>query len=166
MFGVERNVACGHLIIQVTLKSGECYALDFSSAQYGYYAPVIPWDSYVESRVGSFLNFWDFGDRQSRFLSDRGDNVVSAYEDLRKLNKSCIVMLNVALVDWQKKNLPLSAMLKLPEAGFEQKQSDLIRFIEWYMPTNKEMEKWYKRLAGDKEEPEASSVLDESLSMT
>ena len=32
-------------------KSKETYALDLTSAQYGFYDPVVPWGVYAESRI-------------------------------------------------------------------------------------------------------------------
>lgn len=44
-----------HDLLRVELKSGETYALDLASAQFGYFAPVVQWDEYVMQRVSYFL---------------------------------------------------------------------------------------------------------------
>lgn len=60
-----------HEVIKITLHSGETYALDLSSAQYGYFEPIVPWDSYVASRVENWVireELYDhFGGRRKHY---------------------------------------------------------------------------------------------------
>lgn len=44
-----------HDVIKLRLKAGgECYALDLTGAQFGYYDPITPWQEYIDTHVLSF----------------------------------------------------------------------------------------------------------------
>ena len=122
-----------HRILQVTLRNGSHYALDVSGHQYGYNEPVVPWALYVDSRVESIQNFKAFGNWEMEVLSDESCNGIEPYNEVRQFNKYLASILNETLVDWQKSNLPLSALLKLPKDAFNQKQLELIEFVTWYL---------------------------------
>jgi hypothetical protein len=67
-------------MLRVTLVDGSVYAFDISSAQYGHYEPVIPWDQYMEQRVTGINVTNDFGD-QKRVLDTSfkaSDNTMQA----------------------------------------------------------------------------------------
>ena len=50
--GKENNIDFTHRFFRVTLKySDEVYALDLSGAQYRYYDPVTPFETYLEERA-------------------------------------------------------------------------------------------------------------------
>lgn len=161
VLGAEMDAECNHIITRVTLKSGECYALDFTGAQYGYHEPVIPWDLYVDTRVECLTRTQHFGCKEGILLSDQDCAERSDLGDVRKLDRVFTMLLNEALDVWQKQNLSFSALLKLPEDTFQQRQSEFIRFLEWYLPTGRQVEKWYKSLPQDQEEIEVTEMYDE-----
>ena len=44
-------------MLRVVLKeSKKAYAIDVTSAQYGYYNPVIPWEEFAKTRVAGYNN--------------------------------------------------------------------------------------------------------------
>jgi hypothetical protein len=46
-----------HDVLRVVLKeSKKAYAIDVTSAQYGYYNPVTPWDDFAKTRVAGYNN--------------------------------------------------------------------------------------------------------------
>ncbi len=81
--------------------------------------------------------------------------------DVKKLDRVFTMLLNEALDVWQKQNLSFSALLKSPEDTFQQRQSEFIRFLEWYLPTGRQVEKWYRSLPQDQEEIEVTEMYDE-----
>jgi len=79
--GQQMDGDCSHEIIHVTLKhNAEQYALDISSAQYGYYEPVVPWREYMAERVRSISppdEFQYFGGSRDRLVKRLQDGTGS-----------------------------------------------------------------------------------------
>ena len=143
---VEQEINCGHVVLRVTTESGNSYALDITGAQYGRYENVMPWHLYLNSRIESFTGFGLFGEWESRLLADDFWDRGSAHEALRELNKHRTLRLNSALVNWEKENMPLSAILKLSEDAFQRKQLELISFVQGCLPTDQRMKKIYRSM--------------------
>lgn len=167
VLGTENCDDCRHVVLSVTFRCGKRYALDISGAQYGYYEPVIPWDLYVNTRVGSILEFFEFGEWQSRMRPESSLDGTTYDECIMWLNNKAAMVLNAALVDWQKeeRTIPFNTMLKLSEDAFHQRQSEFIKFIEWDLPTQEEMAKWYNSVSIDEGLPEMTEATDECLPM-
>ena len=166
VLGAEMDAECNHLNILVKLRSGESYALDFTGAQYGYYEPVVPWDLYEDTRVECLKTFQEFGYEEGILLSDQHCAEKSDYEDVKRLDRVFAMLLNEALDIWQKQNLSFPALLKLPDDTFQHRQSEFIGFLERYLPTGKQVEKWYKSLPEDQGKLEVTAMYEEIMKIT
>ena len=154
----EQDINCSHVVLKVTTKAGNSYALDITGAQYGYYEIVVPWNLYVNSRVEKVKESWPFGEWEGDFLAEKFLEEGSAHGALKELNKHRTLCMNSALVDWQKDNMPLSAILKLPEDAFQLKQSELISFVKGSLPKDQHLEKLYLSVPRGRKETKAMKV--------
>ncbi|MCJ1386148.1 hypothetical protein MMC17_009274 [Xylographa soralifera] len=64
-----------HDLLKVTLPGGQAYALDTTSAQYGYYKPLIPWDDFFSWRVDYVIAVRPFGSCKMDFQKELDKNV-------------------------------------------------------------------------------------------
>ena len=104
-----------HEVISLSLKNGEIYVLDIAGAQHGYHDSVFPGDQYVESRVLAFGKSEAFGQTQKYLLSDETCSRLTVIGAVWTMHKGFARIFNAAVVDWQKENMSLGEMLKLPE---------------------------------------------------
>tara|TARA_R110002060_G_scaffold48124_2_gene59064 strand:- start:379 stop:960 length:582 start_codon:yes stop_codon:yes gene_type:complete len=113
------------------MNGGEEYALDLSSAQYGYFEPVDPWREYFQTRVSKLAarqHFEYFGDAKQSLLAERGDKDVKGID--ASLNAESSQELLSSTEEWQKENsMTIMKMLKLPLEDFEMKQKLWVDFI-------------------------------------
>ncbi|PNS21038.1 hypothetical protein CAC42_3375 [Sphaceloma murrayae] len=49
--GVNAVVGTAHTVLKITLQSGECFAVDFTGAQFGWYDSIMRWDDWMQNRV-------------------------------------------------------------------------------------------------------------------
>jgi hypothetical protein len=127
-----------HEVLKVTLKDGgEQYALDLAGAQYGYYAPVIPWEEYVEARVENFIDrpgFQYFGGYKKWIRSNLPQEDDWHFGALNKGLDQIHIVTSQALKKGTQKwehiqKMSLQRLLRLPAADFEVKHKELIQFV-------------------------------------
>lgn len=114
----------GHLTVKVVLENGETYALDIAGAQFGYFDPVLPWSQYLESQVKTVKKIVSYG--HSRLKGSRKCHKPGAEGQVASAHAFVILVMERAIDQWVSENMTLQAMLKLPEAGYEQKRSELL----------------------------------------
>ncbi|KAL8633169.1 hypothetical protein Q9189_001069 [Teloschistes chrysophthalmus] len=130
-----------HEIFRVVLKTGEMYALDFSGAQYGYHDPVLPWDTYLQSRLGGdprrIMAFHSFGDMYA--LKEKIAQNPNLFGITMKANLALSKAATAACEQsaGTKKKLSLVECLKLPQAAFLSERDGLIDRI------TEELKKWH-----------------------
>ena len=123
------NTKYGHEVIQVTLESGERYALDIAGAQYGQFNTVIPWDIYVRNHVKNVLRRHDFGSTHARMTSPIYCDGSTDIQLKKNFNKLLSESLNVNIKEWQYSGITLPAVLRLPEQAHLQERDDLFAFL-------------------------------------
>ena len=121
-----------HEFLKVRLMDGgEEFALDLSSAQYGYFEPVVPWREYLQTHVLRLVtrqHFNYFGGAKQRLLAERGHEDINGI--VANLNAESSQELFSSTKDWEKENgMTILKMLKLPREEFEMKQKLLVAFI-------------------------------------
>jgi len=117
-----------HFVIKAVLKNGDIYALDLTGAQYGHFDPVLPWQKYVESRASEVRTLVPLDQVRIRNNlrceeSGREGLVISA-------NAFATSQMEQALGKWVSENLPLEAMLNLPDDSFKQKRAELLGVLK------------------------------------
>jgi hypothetical protein len=118
--GKESIIDFTHRLFRVILKySGEVYALDLSGAQYGYYDPVAPFETYLEDRARAIVvpeNPY-FGGTRDAFMerfSEPG-NIGSVI----LLNHLVYPYLKLQLSNWEKEiGIPVHKILSYPQEKF------------------------------------------------
>ncbi|KAL8635448.1 MAG: hypothetical protein Q9228_007059 [Teloschistes exilis] len=130
-----------HEVFRVVLKTGEMYALDFSGAQYGYHDPVLPWDTYVQSRLGGdprrIKAFHSFGNMYA--LNEKIAQTPGLFGTTMKVNLALSKATTSACEHFAgaKKKRSLGDCLKLPQATFLSERDELIDHI------TKELRTWH-----------------------
>lgn len=114
-----------HELFRVTTRNGEMYALDLTSAQYGYYEPIVPWDFYRSQRVAQVVKILSFGDtlKEATFDSCRDE----LYDQIISCPRPS---LNSSLRNWQTRNdIALNRLLTLPELQYLRKRDELYAHV-------------------------------------
>lgn len=117
-----------HEVLQVVLKSGEAYVVDLTGAQYGHYESVVPSDTDFQTRANSVLERQTFGHQQRLMTAACGPHSWTGV--IRDCNKKFCQCLNTMIDEWQKENILLIALLKLPRNQFLQQQRQLTAFVD------------------------------------
>ena len=121
-----------HVILQVALKHGEIYAVDFSGAQCGFVDTVMPWARYLSSDMEQQYTSREFGYTFKNIhmgMMMRGAPVLG--HQIWTYNTRFAEEMQASMEHWQRHicNLTLSAMLELSQKAFETKRADLIYHI-------------------------------------
>lgn len=117
-----------HIVLLLTLKNGEKYAIDVSGAQYGWKETVVPWDAYKDSRVRNITERVDFGQavQRVRVQAEREG-------ELRKWTQGIIEqftnVLNDALSIFLGIRMKFDTMLGLSASEFKKQQEVLFDLI-------------------------------------
>ncbi|PVH78501.1 hypothetical protein DL98DRAFT_590244 [Cadophora sp. DSE1049] len=113
------------------LNGGEEYALDLSSAQYGYFEPIVPWRKYLQTRVSKLAtsqHFNYFGGAKDRLVAEKGDTDVKGI--IASLNTESAQELMSSTKEWEEEyKMPIMKMMKLPFPEFKMKEKQLVDFI-------------------------------------
>ena len=106
--------------------------MDITGAQFGFYDPVTPWVSYQQTRIETLGKIRPLKHlRDSHRLPSKDFSEEKGWDATRKaLNGSFAKIFGSASKSWQVQNGPFSAMLKLREGTFRQKQGNLLDFID------------------------------------
>ncbi|MCJ1392212.1 hypothetical protein MMC18_005079 [Xylographa bjoerkii] len=133
-----------HDLLKITLPSGEAYALDIASAQYGYYKPIIPWADFLYWRVEYVMAIRPFGSCRLDFQKELDKNVSHDKKIQGKLfitgldasifyyNNEFSTGVNRSSNEWLKREglKNFSTVLRLTLGEFEEKENDLLGHIE------------------------------------
>lgn len=121
-----------HTIIRVTTMNGETYALDMAGAQYGWYEPVTPWQSYNTSRVREIKDVVPFGGTRV-FCKTRADNTGGQHKWVHGIKEGFAKSVDEAVEWWQRRNIPSSDLLRLPEHEFQKRRGSLIDTVDEFL---------------------------------
>ncbi|KAK0111680.1 hypothetical protein ONS95_002025 [Cadophora gregata] len=113
------------------LNGGEEFALDLSSAQYGYFEPIVPWKTYIHNRISTYIThqqFNYFGGTKYRLLAERGHKDIKGI--VASLNAESCQELMSSTKKWEEENgMSIMKMLKLPLREFKMKENQLVGFM-------------------------------------
>lgn len=121
-----------HAILRVTTLSGEHYALDLTGAQYGWTEPVLPWDTFLASRVGRIDKIEYFG-RYKTYVKAKNLSLGKERTYIHSINEDFEDKLMKFLRSWAENDIPLAALLLLPEKEFQERQEGLVKDTDWVM---------------------------------
>lgn len=124
-----------HLFFRVTLKhSGEVYALDLSGAQYGYYDPVAPFETYLEERARAIVA------PEHRYLGRTRDALMERSSEPGSigsailLNHSVYPYLKLELSNWEKESrIPVHRTLTYSKEKFTLERQKLLRRLAGFL---------------------------------
>lgn len=116
------RAAFPHAIWEVTLKSGDVYAVDIAGAQYGYYEPVVPIAKYMDHRVIGNIVARHFGYTKDKY-PQQAMTSGGLFAVLYKVNSLLSEVLTDSCGEWEKSRAcKLPDMLKLGDKAFEPKE--------------------------------------------
>ena len=124
-----------HEVIRVTVRNGEVFALDFAGAQFGYHEPVLPWQMYLQSRLGhrseNGVTFRPCGYRMNTLphVSRTLDPFDQLFQPVMKYNVELTQVAVVACDLFVAENSSFSEILKLPQIAFERKRDNLLYWL-------------------------------------
>lgn len=118
-----------HSVIRLTLKNGDEYVLDLSSAQYGWQEVLTPYNLYQQSKIRLIKEVLPFGGIR-RFCNESAENSGRMAKWQHQADIGFEIALNDLLNQWQQRNMSLTAMLKLPEDQFGRQQAGLLDMLE------------------------------------
>ena len=118
----------GHSLLKVCLRGGDTYALDISSAQYGYHNPISSWKDYTRERVAEVDSLTPFGTwRQKMDIHEVG----SIQAAITWHHQKATAAMNQAVALWLVANkMTLKDLLCLREDAFLVKRSELLAAID------------------------------------
>lgn len=116
-------------MINATLKDGHQYAVDVTGAQFGWFDPVLAWEEYLEKRAESVERIMAFGN--ALVLMNTRCWREGWMGKLMRLNRVATQAMDTAIEEWTETNgLSLAAMLRLPEAQYLKKRTEMLDTIE------------------------------------
>jgi hypothetical protein len=118
-----------HTVVRATLKSGEQYVLDMTGAQYRWPETVAPWDYYRDIRINEIKQVLSFGGTVT-YCKQTLERLGGTREWMYNVDTQFATGLDEVVLAWQKMNMPLNTMLKLPEEEFMVKQKAFVEFVE------------------------------------
>lgn len=111
------------------MKGGEEYALDICGAQYGYYDPVVLWDTYKETRIQCIQRTHGFGHWHSK-ISRLGKGSHATWEGpVRELNDKCGHVCSQVVVAFDEK-VAISKMLKMPKEEYSKAKQKMLAHVD------------------------------------
>ena len=124
--GNENNIDYTHKLFRNTLKySGEVYALDLSGAQYGYYDPVTPFETYLEDRSRAIVvpeNPY-FGRTRDALMK----RLPGSIESVILMNHLVYPYLKLELSNWEKESrISVHRILRYPQEKFTLERQKLL----------------------------------------
>lgn len=127
--GPNRGNDCPHVILMVTLKDGEMYAVDVTGAQYGYYDSVYPWDQYLQTRVqtsGQEVSFRSFGSLKTKYHGAVWCATPGYKGAVRTAHREFATTFDRAVDEWQGKGVKVVEMLRMGAEAFVRARGELM----------------------------------------
>lgn len=118
-----------HEIMQVTLKTGEVYAVDITGAQHGYYDSVYPWHRYLQTRVRSTGELLSFGASKAKYCGAEWCGQPGYKGAVKIMHREFAVAFDRAVGEWQAKGVGVAEMLRMGEEGFVRTREELMRHV-------------------------------------
>ena len=114
-----------HLILKLTVKNGEQYALDMTGAQLGWQEALMPWDIYAHFRIQYVVETLEFGEKHNKRHANTngdGDRISNVDTILNQFAK----ILRLASEDFQERQLTFKKLLDLPEGVYKARTAILL----------------------------------------
>lgn len=123
--------------MQITLKSGEVYAVDVTGAQHGYYDSVYPWDLYLQTRVRSLGEVLSSGASKTKYCgADRCDEP-GFRGAIRTAQRGFAEIFDRAVGEWQEKGIKVVEMLRMGEEEFVRTREELMVYVDGVLQDHK-----------------------------
>ena len=117
-----------HQAFRITLKSGKPFVVDLTSAQYGYYGPVVPWFEYLRDRilVDGRLRVLKYDDTEMRIQPERAVFYVFWYQIAVDVRARAKDSLHESVNGGNPELAPLSTFFNQPTASFEVQRDSIL----------------------------------------
>ncbi|MCJ1244503.1 hypothetical protein MMC30_001701 [Trapelia coarctata] len=120
-----------HVLLKVSLKGGEDYALEFTSAQYGYHSPVSLWQEYVRERVSEVTYLATFGTSKIHIDREALHAPGTVKEGISLHHQKATATLDNAVKNWLAANkTTFKHLLHLDKENFPNKRDELLAAID------------------------------------
>ena len=128
--GTWASMPSQHQVFKITLPNQESLVLDLTGAQFGWhYNSLMTWSTFIKERSETIMRIRDCGAMTKENLAEadsHGPHKVT-YPGLLGSMKDSI---NQALSKWQRKNLSFKDLLRCSDEDFQNKQAQLLSFME------------------------------------
>ncbi|KAK2629531.1 hypothetical protein QTJ16_000351 [Diplocarpon rosae] len=132
-----------HITLKVTLNiSRESYAIDLTSAQYGFYEPVVSWERYWEERGEKSLDSNQSGTRRLIRVGNLRERNFGSMLSLICYEVAATILPRI--IEWEyAEHREIDKMLDLPKPDFEEKKIELLQCVERAMEDKlRSMDNW------------------------
>lgn len=130
----------GHQVLQVTLRSGDIFALDLASAQFGHYEPVMRWSSYISERI-SKIECYEEASESQKTLNVHDASTWKILEEKKKISEGAhtesdmhyvLCQMNLFMLMWQQMGkVSIKDLLGMQTDKFEVKLQNLVDFVDF-----------------------------------
>jgi len=118
-------------VLKVTLKGGNTYALDFTSAQHGYHTPLSIWSDFLRDRVVKVDSFWPFGTSKVQIEGEATDKMGTFQEGIVLHQQVAATMLYSTVETWLAANkLTFKNLCCLDKTSFAKKRDEFLNAID------------------------------------
>lgn len=125
-----RKPIVSHLILRVSLKGGNDYAVDISGAQYGFHEPILPWTEYASQRIQRIRVTHPLGKQKSviddwRHFGDAG--TMAALQNGKAVGDE----MDKVLDGWlRSEDAKLAVIMRLGTQAYEAKSSQVLEALD------------------------------------
>lgn len=111
------------------MKDGSTYVLDVTGAQYGWHEYVMPWQSYNISRIREVLDVRPFGGT-TLYWKSKTTELGGLFQWRVGITDCFALEVTGAVVWWQRHNISLNTLLRLPEHEFLKNKASLLNRVD------------------------------------
>ena len=111
------------------MKDGNSYVLDMTGAQYGWHEPVMPWQLYNTSRVREINDVRPFGGT-TLYWKSKTTKLGGLFQWSVGIAEFFAEEVDGAVVWWQRHNMSVGDLLRLPEHGFLKNKASLLSCVD------------------------------------
>lgn len=134
MKGREVPSVYEHVLFKCIVKPGRCaFAVDLSSAQYGFHVPVVPWGEYFATRAVSGAPCTSYEPLGSTRMAIKSSILIATdvSRALFRLADSAVRMLKDELVHWEKASgMTIRQLLKADEKTWEKGKKGILEHVD------------------------------------
>ena len=118
-----------HEIMQVTLKTGQVFAVDIAGAQHGFHDSAYPWHHYLQTRVQTIGQSLPFGASKTKYCGAEWCEQPGYRGAIKTAHREFARTFDRAVGRWQEEGVQVPEMLRMGEDGFGRTRGGLLAFV-------------------------------------